>query len=105
MLRTGTANKVNAECKMVFLDALARRHVNELIKCRKLRDEDPSFETFYLEVCVCFFVFYEGICKFSYFTNVERDFGAQAEDPRESDDSEWKAGPEQYNVRRDHEVA
>lgn len=49
MLRTGTANKVNQECKMVFLDALARRHVNELIKCRKLRDEDPSFETFYLE--------------------------------------------------------
>uniref|UniRef100_A0A1Q3G116 FHA domain-containing protein n=1 Tax=Culex tarsalis TaxID=7177 RepID=A0A1Q3G116_CULTA len=49
VLRTGTANKVNQECKMVFLDTLARRHVNELIKCRKLRDEDPSFETFYLE--------------------------------------------------------
>lgn len=60
MLRTGTANKVNQECKMVFLDALARRHVNELIKCRKLRDEDPSFETFYLEVCVFFFVFTKG---------------------------------------------
>ncbi|KAL9699282.1 hypothetical protein quinque_002723 [Culex quinquefasciatus] len=49
MLRTGTANKVDAECNMVFLDALARRHVKELIKGRKLRDEDPSFETFYLE--------------------------------------------------------
>lgn len=49
ILRTGTANKVNQECKMVFLDTLARRRVNELIKCRKLRDEDPSFETFYLE--------------------------------------------------------
>lgn len=49
ILRTGTANKVNQECKMVFLDTLARKHVNEMIKCRKLRDEDPSFETFYLE--------------------------------------------------------
>lgn len=49
ILRTGTANKVNQECKMVFLDTLARRHVNEQIKCRKLRDEDPSFETFYIE--------------------------------------------------------
>ncbi|XP_058461382.1 uncharacterized protein LOC131436589 isoform X2 [Malaya genurostris] len=49
ILRTGTGNKINHECRMVFLDDLARKQVNEQIKRRKLRDEDPVFETFYLE--------------------------------------------------------
>ncbi|XP_065075593.1 uncharacterized protein Setx isoform X2 [Ochlerotatus camptorhynchus] len=49
MLRTGASTKVNPECRIVFLDDLARKHVNEQIKCRKLRDEDPMFETYYLQ--------------------------------------------------------
>ncbi|XP_058838392.1 uncharacterized protein LOC131694054 isoform X2 [Topomyia yanbarensis] len=49
ILRTGTANKINHECRMVFLDDLARKQVNEQIKRRKLRDEDPVYETYYLE--------------------------------------------------------
>nr|XP_029730347.1 uncharacterized ATP-dependent helicase C29A10.10c-like [Aedes albopictus] len=50
MLRTGASNKVNPECRIVFLDDLARKHVDEQIRCRKLRDEDPIYETYYLEV-------------------------------------------------------
>lgn len=49
LLRTGASSKVNPECRIVFLDDLAHKHVNEQIKCRKLRDEDPMFETYYLQ--------------------------------------------------------
>lgn len=54
MLRTGASNKVNPECRIVFLDDLARKHVDEQIRCRKLRDEDPIYETYYLEVGTLF---------------------------------------------------
>ncbi|XP_055627516.1 uncharacterized protein LOC129769334 isoform X2 [Toxorhynchites rutilus septentrionalis] len=49
ILRTGTPNKVNSECKIVFLDYIARKHVDEQIKRRKLRDEDPIYETYFSE--------------------------------------------------------
>ncbi|XP_055527245.1 uncharacterized protein LOC129719854 isoform X2 [Wyeomyia smithii] len=49
ILRTGTANKINHECRMVFLDDLARRRVNGDIKRRKLREENPTLETYFIE--------------------------------------------------------
>lgn len=50
LLRTGSSSRVNHECRLVFLDDLARKHVDEQIKCRRLRDDDPIYESYYLEV-------------------------------------------------------
>ncbi|XP_062543771.1 uncharacterized protein LOC134211146 isoform X2 [Armigeres subalbatus] len=50
LLRTGSSSKVNHECRIVFLDDLARKHVDEQIRCRRLRDDDPIYEAYYLEV-------------------------------------------------------
>ncbi|XP_053684099.1 uncharacterized protein LOC128734108 isoform X2 [Sabethes cyaneus] len=49
VLRTGAANKINHECKIVFLDELAKKRVNTDIKHRRLRKENPSLETYLVE--------------------------------------------------------